>query len=709
MLSRLILSIDRSPRWRTRLWGLVFGAGLLTWLVVQGALLVVPLWQRATFPEVDDILGYLVKAEQMDSCFFQDCPALEDLAPQLLEPSSNPLAADQRALAASRVFPVYHVLLSAVLVGLSKIGLNLVDGYKLLWTLSPLFFGTAFACLLWSMWGARAAGLALGLLAFKVFPDTGLNHLAPSNLAMGMAALVWARIVSREGRAYLTLPVGSLVLIALHPVGRIYAFMGAAFSLALNKDDRKNRWSAAVTLALILVSSLLSFFVHRPVLLKLSPFSWEGPIFQGFLTSIRRSAAEIISNLVRLEAGLFGLLPFFFLFLTLGFLTAGKARRSTALKVSALYLAFLLGLVHYGPTQPADAFFRVWIPLAVIAFGAVGQSLLYILEALWQETVETFREGRSPRTDLCLKNAWPLLALAVFTGYAVHMTTRGGEQVAATIAHQIASQPLVLSAEQPAKLLAAAEPGDRVLYTSMILMPWYFIHGAMDQGAVYYHHDLAETPVTKRWIQRTDIRFAVTYNPLVWNPSYQGMDENHWWTSAPEFRFSPLSRRRKHPPLAREGKLDGRDFKWIEVRPRSGSWDRLRLRIDNPGPGSRVEILTIDHHPIKKNSKPEILPVPADWSGWLEVPYPDGSSPTGVRLVFPVRCAYGLTGLVFDDSPFQWPWLTRADLDLMTRDFETGLVRVGFDPADCLPPGPDQKTITVLDDYGSSVLFRIGP
>jgi len=120
----------------------------------------------------------VVKTKEMEECPLQDCRSLKDLREQFSVPTSDPEVAAQRQLAGSRIFPVYHPLLSAVFLGLKAFGLDLMMVYKVVWTLGPVLFGLAFAYLLSVLWGRTAAGVALGFLAFKVFPDTGLTTLS---------------------------------------------------------------------------------------------------------------------------------------------------------------------------------------------------------------------------------------------------------------------------------------------------------------------------------------------------------------------------------------------------------------------------------------------------------------------------------------------------------------------------------------------------
>jgi hypothetical protein len=62
---------------------LLFLAGLLVYVGVQGYLTVSPLTNWTLTPEIKDGLTYVLKSQQMLECFKQDCPALIDLRDQL--------------------------------------------------------------------------------------------------------------------------------------------------------------------------------------------------------------------------------------------------------------------------------------------------------------------------------------------------------------------------------------------------------------------------------------------------------------------------------------------------------------------------------------------------------------------------------------------------------------------------------------------------
>ncbi len=57
-------------------------------------------------------------------------------------------------------------------------------------------------------------------------------------------------------------------------------------------------------------------------------------------------------------------------------------------------------------------------------------------------------------------------------------------------------------------LLSQAKPGDRVLYTSIISMPYYFIQGAMQLGAMYYNPALKGNLVEDEMLGKQKLTFC---------------------------------------------------------------------------------------------------------------------------------------------------------------------------------------------------------
>lgn len=687
--------------------------GLLVYIGVQGYLTVSPLQNWTLTPEVDDSLTYVLKSRQMLECFDQDCPALNDLRDQLTYKPGDPGDPEvyhQRVLAFSRVFPVYHPLFSGVLIGLSQFGLSLMEAYRFLWTLAPLIFGLAFACWLTVIFGPGVAGVALILLAFKVFPDTGLHHLVPSNLTMALAVVLWARLISCRGWAPWSLVLGSLVLVTMHLIGVVYAAMAVILALWLAGPEDRRRLLIAVGVVgtFIFLLFLVARFVKEPAFILPSFLPLTENPFWHLLVGTGKNILQVMVENVRLAEGLWGSPAVFCGALVLGLGSLKRPTRRLVLRILLLYAAVLGIFLFYVSNHPADVLLRLWIPLVVLLFGLVAQAICSsknLTVAWWRE-----RKAAPPSEGPWnIQRFWPVIVLAVLLGYAAGMSFRGAEQVQAMARFLRAKEPLALYPSQPRELLAQARPGDRVLYTSFIVMDYYLIHGALGLGAVYYQPVFNKIPGYSQWLNRPDLHFAVAYQPTVYHPSFEGRDEARWWLTSPEFRHSPLSEPRRQGPLAREGKIPAALYRWLEIEAATENVPQtLRLYIDNPQGRSVLQVMPLnpDGEPLSKYR--QVLQIPAHRSGWLTVDLAAFPAASPVRLIFPRESdKYKVGGLTFGETPHRWPWNQKARLTFQPRTGCTGPITVSFDPAALLPEPLKKLGITVLDDRGSSVLLKL--
>jgi len=684
--------------------------GLVVWTAVQCVLTVVPMLERALPPEPDDTLTYVLKTVQMEECFFQDCPALEDLRAQFLNITADQQAAAQRSLASSRIFPVYHPLFSAFLLGITKLGMDAMEAYKIVWSLGPFFFGIAFAYLLSVLFGRTVAGIALVLLSCKVFPDTGLTYVVPSNICMALAVIVWARIVSRQGNAPWALTLGSLLLVGVHTVGRIYVVIGVAIALAMSRERRNLRvWLPAV-IGLVIVGAafVVSGLIKRPSFV--TPAFLPGganPVLHA-LTSAAESAIQVITEIIRLEGGLFGSIPLFCAAVAFGGLTLPQESRRVVLRFIAVYIFFFIALHFYAASHPADLILRMWIPLVVVLFGMVAQGVWYAIVRSAALVGERLR-ARKQQSTVDVGTGWPLVALALMLGYSFTMMCLGAEQVVSTARYLRDREPLKFEAAQPRLLLSQAKPGDKVLYTSIIAMPYYFIHGAMQLGAVYYQPTMAEEPAETALLGDPNLKFAVTYNPTVYHPSFEGVSEHLWWITSPDFRSSPLARPRREAPLSYEGMIPTSQFRWIELASKTGKFPAsVRLLVKNLGGPTSVTIVPLrsDREPLQEGVIS--IAVPASWFGWIHADLSTSPRSDRLRILEPDgNQAFSIGGVAFGDTKLHWPWDQKADLTVLPRESTTSPITVSFDPARSLPQPLGASKITVLDDDGSSVLFRI--
>ncbi|MFW6122830.1 MAG: hypothetical protein ACOC6L_01170 [Thermodesulfobacteriota bacterium] len=703
---------ETSPAVPRRAW-LILLIGLLVYIGVQGYLTVSPLRGWNLTPEVDDGLTYVLKTRQMQECFAQDCPALNDLRSQLTPKPGDPDDPEvyhERVLAFSRVFPVYHPLFSVVLIGLSQLGLSLMEAYRLLWTLAPLIFGLAFAYWLTTIFGPGVAGVALILLAFKVFPDTGLHHLVPSNLTMALAVVLWARIISCRGWAPWSLVLGSLVLVTMHLVGLVYAAMAVVLALLL-ADARERRRLLVVVGAVgffILIVVLVARFVRKPafVLPTLLP-QVDNPFWQ-MLVGTGQNILQVIIENVRLAEGLWGSPAIFCGAVVLGLGALGRPTRRVVLKIILLYAAVLGIFLFYVSNHPADVLLRLWIPLVVLLFGLVAQALcstMALALAWWRE-----RKAAPPQEGpVNIRRFWPVIVVAVLLGYAAQMSFRGAEQIQAMAGFLREKEPLALYPSQPKELMAQARPGDRVLYTSFILMDYYLIHGALNLGAVYYQPVFQKVPRYIELLNRPDLRFAVAYQPTMYHPSFAGRDEARWWITTPEFRYSPLSQTRRQGPLAREGQIPAALYRWLDIEAVTADVpETLRLYLDNPGGESELEVVPLDPGGELQERYRQSLKIPARQSVWLEVNLAAWPAHSAIRLIFPPKSdRYRVGGITFGKSTLHWPWAQKARLTFQPRQDCASPITVSFDPAALLPESMKNRQVTVLDDRGSSVLLEL--
>jgi hypothetical protein len=713
--TRQAATLESSPRLRRAVsWGTLLAGGLL-FVTLQSVLVFPALWDRSLPPEADDSLAFLVRTAKLAECFPRDCPALEDLRQQFSEPAADPEIKRQIGLA-SFPFPFYHPLFSVLLLAVARLTGGLISAYKVVWSLSPVFFGLGLACFLVSLWGRSAAGLALGFLAFKVLPDNGLHYLTPSNLALGLALLIWARLIRCKGEAPWTLGLGTLALVAMHPLGVVYAVISFCLVGLVAIDRVSGRMRGLMgTLLLAMVGAVLLV----PLLKGVSAFNLLEEVGRGLrggplgpIAVVATNIGGITTEFLRLRSGLFIFPPLFFFGAALGYLTAPAARQTIVRRFMAVYFIVLMGsLLHHNMVSaPADLFFRLWIPWLAVIYGGIGYGLAYLLDQSLLFWV-TFKGDSQLREGRELVKAWPLLALAIMVGFLAETISVGGGQIYATREFMRQRQALSFAASQPRLLLEQSKPGDVVVYTGYIPMAYYFLQGAMHRGARYYHPAFQYWQALDTWRANDKIRFLVAYQPWVYHPTLAGLDEKDRGLSYPLFAYAPWYKVRLYEPLGREGHLAAADWQWLAVEPQTGDLPAtLRVRVNNRGRPVELHCLVLSDPDTVLPGPPVKAAVAANWHGWLEFHLPQVKGGRGYRLVLPEGPSQLLiSGLTLDASHQQWPWAARAKLTGLAKDPVTGRVVFSFDPARLLPPPLQGRKAVVLDDHGDSVLLRLDP
>ncbi|MDQ7785791.1 MAG: hypothetical protein RDU20_23115 [Desulfomonilaceae bacterium] len=684
--------------------------GLLIYVTVQAAFLSGCLWTRDLPPEPDDSLAYLTKTAQMDECFFQDCEALKDLRAQMAFRGTDPAIVGHRTQIVGRVFQVYHPLFSAMILGVAKaLSTDTITAYKLLWQISPLLMGLGTALWINALWGPAAAGIATAMLAFSIFPNTGLHYFVPANTALALALIVWAGILARKGDAPLTLVLGTLVLVSIHPIGRIYAVIGAVMAATVwGIPKKQTTWAGIIGCVLIVTAAFVaSATVERPMLgFRPEPYG-SG---QGYISALGQSLVEIGIQFKRTEPALVRSPVVFFGAAVCGFLIMSAARQTMLLRVIAILSVFLATSLFYVlPRHPADLFMRMLPPMSALFFGGVGAATWFTFcqsRAVLRRYGLAKGDGQASRIALY----WPIAAFTVLAAFTLHIVLSGVEGWVVLTQHMRDRQSIELSRSQPERLLSESVPQNKVLYESIIIMPFYFVNGAMSRGAVFYPA-IRGTPVEGEWLNNPHLRYAALYNPTVATRRVEGFEEDEWWQARPSLRYSALDRQRPDRTLSVNARIPMARVTWAQIEPRDGrTVQSVEVFVDDLVADARVEVVPVDRSGTLAHHETVTAHVRAGRTGWVRMQLPDRDSLKGIRILGPQgRGAYSLGGVRFDGDRLRWPWNSKADMTVQPRAGDTAPVTVSFDPQKLLPPLLSNRKVSVLDDEGSSVLIRIDP
>jgi hypothetical protein len=666
----------------------VFYVGLATWLLVQLAFVSGPVWGRALPPEVDDSYSYMLKAAQMKGCFWQECAALADLRAQMAPPAHTRDILWNRARVQGMVYVVYHPLYSLVLLATRHLVGSWETALKLLWTLGVPLFGVAFGWWLRVLWGAGAAGIALGLLAFDVFGGQGLHYVVPSNLTLGVAVLVWARLTAQGGRAPASLLFGTLVLVLMHPVGRIYATMAAMLALLLAGVPRTLRgWLPFVGAGgLVGGAFVLPLLVDRPEM-RLPTYPLQTDQTWG---EIAAATLRVASDTLLHWVNSLGMVLVVVALVAAGYRLAGPVRRGRLLATTLVVGGFLLlGFFYVIPQLPGELFVRLAIPFFVLLSGAVGQ-------VAWSLITHMLALSEKQAQSVPLSPQWGRVVLAVlvvlllFFPQKIAHGIREMQRVATFMTNRHAFR---FDPRQPHLLATRYQPGEYVLHQDEFLLLFWLVHGGLYQHTLYTPV-LAEGYEGQRWLETRPVRFAVIWDPvelLAKEESLLGRVVNH----RGEILTAGLNGMRlenQHAPPS----------------------ERLRVFVTNAANDGNsedaeragiIEVVPFDARGEPVSHRLTTAAVPPGWSGWIAIDLEEGAHLPTLQLRF-LNAPMRVGGLVYGNDGRQWPWAQRATLTLVTTENET--IPAVFDAATSLPHPLDTRPVTVLDDRGASVLLHVG-
>ena len=680
-LSLRFLSNPNIIRWGKRL---LFAIGVLLFTFVQLMMVVLPIRNRTAPVETDDAYTYIVKAAQMQGCFLQNCPALNDLRQQLTAPSEKPNMTWIRYREYVRAFSIYHPLHSLILAGLHTAGLSWEVSYNIVEILGSLFLSLAISYWLYRLFGPGPAGVALLLVAFTPFPGQGLHYVVPSNLALGIGMLTWGSLLKRDDRSRRIIVASTLVLILIHPIGRLYALLSVLLFVLLNvKQMKRADWQMmGLSLFMIVMAFLLPLIISRPELsfpADPPPPDWNR--WTGYYNNITQ-AVSYITSWMRLYGGF--LMALLLIFIGLASLPPFEQR--TRVVSMGVLLGGLLGasLLQVLPRYPAEAFSRVWIPFAIFLTGLIANGIWrwaaavvhWIRQAL-ENGLQDFRDERWILSMLGWAGVLLLVFGLILARNSLNHVLEGQRILRETTTIMINSQDSRLDADQASVLLR--EGCEDVLYMFEVPMHLYFAQGALACGAIY-HPALEGTPEETQWIQdNQNLGYIVTWNPTVRASVTTGGN-----------------------PLVLES---GKSLEFYI--PEDWTSQQIYIYLENTGGETRLNLSPLLVEGGEKRKILERISIPADWSGWQAIDITADEVARGFTLEA-VRGSNEifLRGIKSDpDTPRNWPWDEGLTLVQRPSNPDVEATEINFNTASLVPYS--DWSLTVVEDQGDTVLVKV--
>ena len=686
-----LLELFRHPKYseaekNIQRWGgpLIFALGLLLYLYAQVGMSLIPILNRSAPVEADDAYTYILKAVEMESCFYQNCPALMELKPQLVAPTTEEMPRWLRYREYGRAFVIYTPLHSAFILAFHSAGFSWEASYNIVWICGSIFLGLVIAYFLYVLFGPGTAGVALALFSPLVLPSHGVLYIVPTNLALGIAMLMWALIIRYKDRAAWVMLAGILAMLAMHPVGRIYAVVTCFFYFIFASRPRSKRiWIlCASVLALVAIAFLLPKIISSPVLsFKADPPPEDWTMWIGLSDTFKRVYGYVVEMWVMPFGGYISVA----VLLLIGSLSISIERRKTLLIIGGPLAALLAASMMYLlPRYPAELFSRIWVAVVVILIGIIGQALITMMKYIYlslryiYHEIETRLHSASPT----LSARGRVLAVGVviisiiginWTDSYISNTTQFRK---GTMTQMESHNDLALDPSQPATAHSRLSANDSILYTNEILMHFFFSRGTLQFGAVYYPA-LKNTPDAKQWVEQNDkIKYIVAYNQI------------------------------GRASFAAPGALSldpGKKFK-ITTPPTDIS--SISFHFENPGEEASIAFCIMDEAQTE-NPAPVMLNLPAKSSGWQNISaLGDPIVSSFYMVVTGTRNPVKLKGLrINGDVSLNWPWDRGVTLSTAPPHDKIEPEIVRFETTDLVPKF--NRPLKVVADNGSAVLAEV--
>lgn len=672
---------DRTLGWLTGRSGwLVLALGIVYFLLVQGWVTIYPTLQKKVPLEADDAFAYITKAVQMEECFFQDCPALVDLLEQAEDPDSGVDGFIQFQIFSKTVF-VYHPLHSAVLVGLHRLGMTWEGAYQAVWTAGFLVTTAAIALLLAVLFGPGGAGVALLILPF--FRTDGLDYMIPTHLVTALAMALWAAVLARIRGLPWLIVAGTLVMLPWHMIGALHVLVILVlYWLTAEPPLGRSRIAAtAVSLALLAVHLALPLVLDKPAL-QVGRFteSWLGPL--ALFPDNLRMALTTLIRFVESHGG----------YLICGLLMGVGAAFNHPLRkrraVLVMWICLGLALASFLPRAPVpgNAFQRIQTPILVLLCGLMGRAgWIWLRDGwawLWSRLVQS--GGAEPRYAPVLFKGPLGLAGLFLIGLALFRVIVFGAlefRVAAgsAVERAISQKNYAFEPGQVQLLTELAGPGERIFYRNIVPMQFYLNHGALKYGAVLNVLLSSGKEKSRQWLSDHRPGFVVTGSP------WWGLSDGRPYKDRPIFQWG--------------GALvpQGSGLTFFLTRPAKPS--EMVLGVEWTGEPGRIGLTSAEGawYPLTDAIEgPGLLHPKA------------GPRVTVSQFTLRASEPFRLTRLGLDhDQKTRWPWDRGVSVRTNPSGGQARPVDIRF-ASSILSPLPE-KRMEVLDDRGSSVLFRLRP
>jgi hypothetical protein len=478
-------------------------------------------------------------------------------------------------------------------------------GLDLKWTffLSELLglglMSLAFALFLREIFGAPAAGIGMGLLAFAIFPNQGIYSYIPSTLALSSAILLWVYILNRQANASIFI-VGLIAFVVsqIHPIGRIYALLSIPLYF-LNQEPKIIVKNAKVWLLVAVVAgSVLAGIGIKAYLTAYMLPSLSGPpggfkiiVIGGLVENIKSALICLWDPWLRKNSLLVVL---FFL----GLIYSKKVLTNPQKYLLVFSTIILVGsLLHYLPGYPAELFSRLLVPFSILASGVAGSFLYYQWDAIR------------------FKNLFRIFVIFCFIVTCTLFVTKYGFS-------KINERPEHVDERAFQKLLATFPDNIRLYYfNSITLFQEALLLGGGRLSSI--HHEYMELPsVRQKLLKDIPPDYFLALYP-----------DNLNSISAGKLKSFVRPRYGLHLGLLRKVEL--------EV---PTSTEKIEMHVDNAGPAFDLEI----------NSQK--INVPELFVGWISLP--DCTAPNSKINVQFRRVNAWIDGIRLgnEKNDLSWPW-----------------------------------------------------